>query len=76
MAIMRVKQPDGTISDLLMGKSSNCVSPTISVAEITGGHRITIIDKDGPKYVDVMNGSNDLATDEEVEDMLNKIFGA
>lgn len=31
-------------------------SPTISVSTITGGHRITITDKDGKKTVDVMDG--------------------
>ena len=33
------------------------VSPTISVSNITGGHRITITDKNGTKTVDVMDGS-------------------
>lgn len=32
------------------------ISPTISVSTITGGHRITITDKDGTKTVDVMGG--------------------
>lgn len=34
------------------------VSPTVSVADITGGHRVTITDKEGTKTVDVMDGSN------------------
>lgn len=34
------------------------VSPTISVSTITGGHRITITDKDGTKNVDVMDGAD------------------
>lgn len=34
------------------------VSPTISVSTITGGHRITITDKDGTKNVDVMDGED------------------
>ena len=34
------------------------VSPTVSVAAITGGHRITITDKNGSKTVDVMDGSD------------------
>lgn len=34
------------------------VSPTISVSDITGGHRITIVDKNGTKTIDVMNGSD------------------
>ena len=32
------------------------VSPTISVTKITGGHRGTITDKNGTKYVDGMDG--------------------
>lgn len=37
---------------------SDGVSPTVSVAAITGGHRITITDKNGTKTVDVMNGND------------------
>lgn len=33
-------------------------SPTLSVSTITGGHRITITDKNSTKNVDVMNGTN------------------
>ena len=33
------------------------VSPTVAVATITGGHRITITDKNGTKTVDVMDGA-------------------
>ena len=33
------------------------VSPTISVEDISGGHRLTIIDATGRKTVDVMNGT-------------------
>ena len=32
------------------------VSPTVTVTDITGGHRITITDADGPHSFDVMNG--------------------
>ena len=34
------------------------VSPVVSVSAITGGHRITITDKNGTKTVDVMDGSD------------------
>lgn len=34
------------------------VSPTVSVSAITGGHRITITDKNGTKTVDVMDGAD------------------
>lgn len=34
------------------------VSPVVSVSTITGGHRITITDKNGTKTVDVMDGTD------------------
>lgn len=34
------------------------VSPTIEITEITGGHRLTITDKNGTRSVDIMNGSD------------------
>lgn len=37
---------------------SNGVSPIVSVAAITGGHRITITDANGTKTVDVMDGTD------------------
>ena len=33
-----------------------CFSPTVPVTEISGGHRITITDADGPHVFDVMDG--------------------
>lgn len=33
-------------------------SPTVEVSEITGGHRVTITDADGPKSFDVMDGKD------------------
>lgn len=33
-------------------------SPTVSVADIDGGHRVTITDKDGEKAFDVLDGVN------------------
>lgn len=38
------------------GGGTGGVSPTISVTEITGGHRITIRDVNGAKSIDVMDG--------------------
>lgn len=32
------------------------VSPTVAVSDISGGHRVSITDKNGTKTVDVMNG--------------------
>ena len=37
---------------------SNGVSPTLSVAEITGGHRVTITDVNGTQSFDVMDGQD------------------
>lgn len=34
------------------------VSPTVSVQTITGGHRVSITDKNGTKTFDVLNGAN------------------
>ena len=36
-------------------------SPTISVSEITGGHKLTITDINGEKSVDVMNGKDGIS---------------
>ena len=33
------------------------ISPTVTITPITGGHRITITDKDGTKTADVMDGT-------------------
>lgn len=33
------------------------ISPTVAVQDITGGHRVTITDKDGAKTFDVMDGA-------------------
>jgi hypothetical protein len=41
-------------------------SPTISVSPITGGHRITITDKNGTKYVDVEDGEDYVLTDADI----------
>ena len=46
------------------------VSPTITVQAITGGHRITITDKNGTKTVDVMDGANG----EGAGDMLARVY--
>ena len=41
-----------------IGTGGTGVSPTISVTEITGGHRITITDAEGTKTVDVLDGQD------------------
>lgn len=50
-------------------------SPTVSVTDITGGHRVTITDKDGAKTFDVMDGQDaegGTVTDEQIESAVNK----
>lgn len=34
------------------------ISPTVTVTDIEGGHRVTITDADGPHSIDVMNGES------------------
>lgn len=41
-----------------LGVGADGFSPTIAVTNITGGHRITITDKNGTKTVDVMDGTD------------------
>lgn len=54
--IQRVKTAVKNIEKQLE-ESEDCVSPTVTVEEIEGGHRVTITDKDGDKPFDVMNGT-------------------
>lgn len=39
-------------------RGADGTSPTVGVSNITGGHRLTITDKNGTKTVDVMNGKD------------------
>lgn len=36
----------------------NGVSPTITITDIEGGHKLTIVDVNGTKTVDILNGAN------------------
>lgn len=48
------------------------VSPTISVEDIDGGHRVTIQDKDGIKSFEVLNGDGENIkpiSNEEIENL-------
>lgn len=54
---------DGKTFDLFVyngkdGNGKNGISPTISVEEITGGHRLTITDAAGTQTVDVLDGED------------------
>lgn len=44
-------------------KGADGYSPTVSVTTITGGHRVTITDKNGPKSFDVMDGEDGQAAE-------------
>lgn len=53
------QEPDENGNVEVVGNNgTDGISPTISVSTITGGHRITITDKDGTKNVDVMDGED------------------
>lgn len=59
------KYDDFTPDQLAALKGDDGVSPTVKVAEIEGGTRVTITDKDGEKTFDVMDGGGiDFTTDE------------
>ena len=50
-------------------------SPTVTVTEITGGHRVTITDKNGTKSFDVMDGEDaTIVTPEPAPDDIPKVF--
>lgn len=51
--------------DYFDGKDA--VSPTIAVSDITGGHRITITDKNGTKTIDVMDGDDGYTPQKNVD---------
>lgn len=40
------------------GSGEDGISPTVSITEIDGGHRVTITDAVGTKYFDVMDGAD------------------
>ena len=59
-AILKVKQDDGTWAEIpaIVGAAGkDGVSPTVSVAPISGGNRVTITDVNGAKSFDVVNGA-------------------
>ena len=53
-------------------KGQDGVSPTISVEDIDGGHRVTIQDNDGIKSFEVLNGDGENIkpiSNEEIENL-------
>lgn len=48
------------------------VSPTVSVTDITGGHRVTITDADGTKTFDVMDGEDGSGGSVDIDDTLTQ----
>ena len=56
-----VTSVNGQTGDVIVPAGANGkdgVSPTVSVATITGGHRVTITDATGTKTFDVMDGED------------------
>lgn len=51
------------------GGGADGFSPTVAVAEITGGHRVTITDKTGPHVFDVMDGADYTLTASDKNDI-------
>lgn len=49
------------------------ISPTVEVQDITGGHRVTITDKDGAKTFDVMDGK---ITDADKQELVDAVIAA
>lgn len=49
------------------------ISPTVAVQDITGGHRVTITDKDGEKIFDVMDGK---ITDADKQEVVDAVIAA
>lgn len=49
------------------------VSPTVSVTDITGGHRVAITDKTGTKNFDVMNGNDYVLTEQDKADIAEMV---
>lgn len=59
--------------DLKIASIEIGVSPTVDVAQISGGYRITITDAEGTKTAEVMNA---VLTDEDKEDLTNRVLEA
>ena len=47
-----------TDAEEALAKVNSAVSPTVSVTEISGGHKVSVTDKDGTKTFDVMDGKS------------------
>lgn len=78
--VLTVTSASGTSSADLKGETgavgANGVSPTVSIAEITGGHTITITDANGSQSFDVMDGEDgaDGSGGDGSGDMLKSIY--
>lgn len=58
---------DGDPTMFYVTNGEDGISPTVEVAPITGGFRITFTDKNGPHSVDLMNGVNGISPDVTIE---------
>lgn len=63
MSVLKIKDSQGnwvgvpSIKGDKGDRGEQGISPTVTITPITGGHRITIIDKDGEHSADVMDGT-------------------
>jgi len=63
---LKYKTSSGTFESATSIKGDSGFSPTVSVTDITGGHRVTITDAEGVHSFDVMDGD---AADAPVQDV-------
>lgn len=63
---LSITSASGTSSSDLKGERGDPgFSPIISISEIAGGHRLTIVDVDGEQTIDVMNGFSTLSASDD-----------
>lgn len=55
------------LSGGLVERGNDGISPTVTVTDISGGHRITIKDIYGTKYVDILDGKNGEKGDQGIQ---------
>ena len=66
MSVLKIKDAKGNWVEVpsIKGEKGDSgadgISPTVTITPITGGHRITITDKDGEHSADVMDGTGNV----------------
>lgn len=69
------KYVDDAINSIVLTPGEDGFSPTVTVEEITGGHRVTITDAEGTKSFEVMDGVDSTGGDGS-GDMLKSVYDA